>query len=249
MDFKELGFSLNHILRYGYSGLLVALMSSIIYPAFTKRTFESLGDVLSPLVLIALGASFYSFYKPVINEMIFANLFEFFHRFEQTSKDNQDKNICTCRTFYLEKKFAVPRKYIWNAYRIVRHHLLNKEFPEMSKRVEQQHSEIHLLFLSSSILGLSLIFLFVSQLLHGWHRIDLTLLIFVGFILSTWFGIRADINLCRYEASFLYLLKNQDIEELLKKVGLCQLPLSSEIMQRSPAPEDTAKAQSSQQPK
>jgi hypothetical protein len=236
MDFKDLGITINHILRYAYNGLIITVIGVAVEPILTKTLIDNLGGVLAPIVVIAIGAAFYSFYKPVLNEIVIANLYEFFHKYQQKSNMKRSISLCTCKTYYLQNEFKVKAQFRWTAYRIIRDQLLNKQYPEMAKRFELQHSEIHLLFLTATLLFLAILYLVVYQISNGWCKYDITLILSACFLTLSWFGIRADMSICEYECAYLHLLKRDDISELLSRAQFIQNYNSITKLNESPAP-------------
>jgi hypothetical protein len=62
---------LGQLIRYGYSGLLLFLLSALVDAAQTKQIVGSLGPVLSPLVALVLGVGVYVLYKELLGELVF----------------------------------------------------------------------------------------------------------------------------------------------------------------------------------
>lgn len=202
---KNMNLSINQAFRYGYGGLLFLLLYAIDHREEIKSYKDSLGNVLGVLVIFALGALIYivcraTFEKP-IERLI--------------HKDTRSNSFCKLR--YLEKTFSVSSLNSLNAYRLIRDSKIFNE--ERRKRFEIEHSEIHLLYLTSFVFIVGPIIL-----LKAWSFFILWPLAIIFMLL----GIYKDRMLCEREGIYIRSLNTEKIDEtetissLLEKAGLCR---------------------------
>jgi hypothetical protein len=223
MSFKELGITINHLLRYGYGGILCFVTGFLITPDAVMKFKDEAGDIFSLAVVFTVGAVLYAFFRPVIGEWWLFNWADRCHRKREEKWNYKKLGNCakgyTCKNYYLEEKYGVMHKSRFNAFRLIRDKLFD---PERARRFEIEHSEIHLLYLTFTVLFLSSLYLIVEQslIIKEWNRIPLTVIFAVISFLCLWFGIVADIALCRKECAYLMTLKSNDITQLLQESEL-----------------------------
>ncbi len=231
MDWKEIGFTVNEIFRYGYPGLLSFLVATLISPDGTKNIVDALGGgVFSSFIAFGLGGAIYIFYRPFICDRVLFRVCHRIHRWRKPKwghqKTNSEDIRCNCVFHLLEEKFGVSRSNRLNAYRVVRDEKFNAKF---RRNIYLQHSEIHLLYLTAFILWVALMYLILAPLFSpclNWERVELIVLFPIISVLCLWFGFQADIDLCRRECAYLLkiIAKGEDVGGLLEQAGLGKRP-------------------------
>lgn len=216
---EGVNITIREILRYLYGALLLFLVVYFINPDFILQFRKTLGSVLSPLILLALGAVIYSVYKP-ISEILFCQIPKWIH------KKFLNKNKCLIH--WLEEIFGVSSTNTENAYRIIRDRIMFDKDEDkdrnIKERLHMQHSEIHILYITFFILIGCSLFLFIKQII-SLGKVSFSNYYSVLFPLGVSFlvfAVFADILLCEQIFSYLKTsdLNLQEIRELLEKAEL-----------------------------
>ena len=223
MNLKDFGVSINEVIRYGYGGFLLFLLTAAVEPDFFDRVRGSLGDVLTIISAFAIGSVIYIFYRPIIGEWILYWLCKRLHR---------KKRSAMCKLCYLEERHRVSRENSVNAYRLVRDKLFVDKARE---RYHRQHSEIHLLYVSFTVLlGFSLFVCikwfaggYIAQPLRFWDVLGLTIpLLPTGLsflaLLCALTGMVADVHLCEDECAYMRSLNQRYVRQLLEGADLAR---------------------------
>jgi len=63
-------FELDRLIRYGYAGFLLVGILLLIVPGQVAPILAAGGTVVTPLVILAVGAAVYTLYRYVFNEML-----------------------------------------------------------------------------------------------------------------------------------------------------------------------------------
>jgi len=205
--------TVNDLLRYGYGGLVALLVADIIIPKETREVIAALGSVLGSLVALAVGAAVYSFYRPVLGELVIYPLVGLIHR-------HLLQKLGYCKLSFLEERYGVPRRHRVNAYRLIRDSTLFSE--SMRSRFLRQHSEIHLLYITFTVLGIGAAILWIQILANDScksnHALILSIIAFVSWVS----GVVGDILICGQECVYLMSLNQDDVRSLLGSAELRQ---------------------------
>lgn len=221
MEIQGLGLTLRELLRYGYTGLLCLFLSSLIKPDETGQVVEALGNVLAPLVTIAIGAGIYAFHRTIFNDHLLEPLANWIHRQREPKWgfDPVKKVGYNCAYHLLIDKFHVARQNSINAYRVVRDSNLFEG--HVRHRFHVQNSEIHILYLTFTVSLGATLFLVFEQLLSGWwSRVCLTVTLGVVSVISMMIGLLANVAICRQQCAYLLTRDQAQIGELLKSSQL-----------------------------
>ncbi|MBA7683660.1 hypothetical protein ES703_92034 [subsurface metagenome] len=119
-----------------------------------KDFVDALGGIVSTLVIIAFGASIYIFYRYVLGEFLIYPFTHFIHYLFDK------KNEPTSPTGYLRRIKKLKIGQVREAYTDIRRHFFEEKLRD---KLDLDHSEIHLLWLTS-VIG---IFLFIYLSLVG----------------------------------------------------------------------------------
>jgi hypothetical protein len=210
---KDLGITINHIFRYGYAGFLSVLIAVIINPDETKEIVEALGNVLSPIVAFAVGGAIYALYRAVIGDSLLFPLADKWHR-------NWHPWPChpapdNCKFHFLQKGFNIVFSDRWIAFGAIRDGLFETE---RARRFEEQHSEVHLIYITFTVAAVVTAYLLINQ-----FSMQRTWIFFAFTWLCLFSGIYADILVCRRECAYLRKLsaeKYKEINEILLRANL-----------------------------
>jgi hypothetical protein len=212
---KELRLSLNDILRYGFGGVASFIAFAFVDPSSMRAAIDTLGGPVVAVMALAAGAGVYAFYRPV-GDLFLYPLADRLHR----SRPNRPTRYC--RNQFLEEVYGAPRKYSVDAYRLVRDSdLFDKTRRE---RYTQQHSEIHVLYITFTVFTIALIVLVMGRLLFGAYSDQSIATVGMVSLLVLALAIVADNAVCRQECHYLRTLDHKAAWALLKKAGLTDLP-------------------------
>lgn len=146
-------FNLSKIIRYG--GFLLTGIVSLLHPEILKKTIESTGNVVTPLIIFSIGACIYIMYRYVIGEFLLYPFTHFVHfLWDKIHKKNR---VSTSVTGYLAKlgvKFGNRRQ----AYTEIRRSLLSEK---IKNRLDVAHSETHILYIT--VLELFVLSVYLQQ--------------------------------------------------------------------------------------
>ena len=140
---------IRELLRYGYAGLICGLAVAVVDWDFAKEIIDALGDVLAPLVTVALGSIFYVTFRALIGDLFLWKMMDGIHiRGERFLEKERPDRGTRCKVRFLEEHFSVPRGQGLGAYALLRDRL----FPEHARdRFHVQHSEGFLLFYTAFV--------------------------------------------------------------------------------------------------
>jgi|WetSurMetagenome_2_1015567.scaffolds.fasta_scaffold87325_2 hypothetical protein len=245
MNPKELGLTVNQIIRYGYGGLLLFLVSAIIDPCITSKITQSLGAPLSIFIGYALGGVIYVFYRSFLGEHVIWPLTDLIHEYLDSilwvkNRGNFGREYIgtTCKRIHVEKEYKIDPYNSLEAYRLIRNN-----FSETFQKgaIEIQNSEIHLLYISFIILLPAGIF---SLIISGTSKISAAFMI-IKIVLVMLFILAWVIGLYAIVALFYYFMKKK--HKFLKLIIVlfslpiicvaaisCPLILFSQFMDLSP---------------
>jgi hypothetical protein len=221
MTTSDLGLTIRELLRYGYGGALALLMAVIIIPDETESMVDALGATLSALVALAVGASIYALYRPIIGQVFFYGLAENIHR----KLSRRRKAGYACRSHFLEDRFKVNPSDSLNAYRLIRNSELHDR--EIRNSFHIQHSEISILQVTFVVLLSFGLPGFVRYLTLGSEHFMLPLLLNLFGLLAGTLAVCGDIQICSYECAYLMTLDEQAVGSRLAKAGLGSAPVGA----------------------
>lgn len=206
---------IRELLRYGYGGILCAVVAALVDGEATSKVVESLGDVLSSLAALAVGAAVYLIFKTLVGDLFLWPLINWSHA---KVEDILKRTPTRCKVRYLEREQRVRRGQGLAAYALVRDRLLAEHARE---RFHVQHSEGYLLFLTAFVCGLGS-FLACSGVLPGEVRPGvvpgLAATAVVAFAAGTWH----DIQLCRAERAEISALGHPELQDALRDGGFLE---------------------------
>ncbi len=142
---ERLGLTPEQLIGYPYAGLLAALLCAIVNPDFVKHIVDTLGTLLSTLVVLGTGVGIYAIYFKIIGEWFLYPLHHAIHR----STDNICKTInenytsTTAYLGYLGVRIGKRRM----AYEAIKSSFFNP--PELRRRIQLSHGEVHVLYLTA----------------------------------------------------------------------------------------------------
>lgn len=201
-------FSVNNILRYGYSGFLMVGIISLVDPNILEKAIKASGPVVTPLAIFFVGTCIFVVYRYVIGEFL---LFPIMHLFHWVV----DKVIggTSSPTGYLGELGVIfgERRA---AYSEIRRDLLKDEERE---RFNFAHSETHILYITAIELGVA--FLIIDK-----NTFSLLYFFLFGAILTFLSAIITDIQQHRVEYKILrHFYKRDKLIEFLTKRGYAKV--------------------------
>ena len=198
-------FSVNNILRYGYSGFLMVGIISLVDPNILEKTIKASGPVVTPLAIFFVGTCIFVVYRYVIGELL---LFPIMHLIHWVF----DKVIwgTSSPTGYLgELGVIFGDKRV--AYSEIRRGLLKDEERE---RFNFAHSETHILYITAIelVVASQIIDKNTFSLLYGFFLF--------GAILMLLSAIITDIQQHRVEYKILrHFYKREELIKFLTERG------------------------------
>ncbi len=203
---------IRELLRYGYAGFLCAFVAAVVDGSGTEKLVKHLGDVLSPLVALAVGAAVYLVFRTLVGDLFLWRLIDWLHA---KAEDILGRTPTRCKVRYIETTFHVRKGHGVAAYALVRDQLLAEHTRE---RFHIQHSEGYLLFLTAFVCG--------SASLLAWADLlpsaapcgvspGLGATAIVAFVAGLWH----DIVLCRDERAAIGVLPSNKLQETLQGGG------------------------------
>lgn len=217
MDFEKLGITINQIFRYAYGGILILFVSAIVNPNQTKIINDSLGSTLSIFVAFGLGGLIHAFYKPFILEQFIAKIAWKLHKILEKKWGFDKNNPLTHNEPYgfLMDFQRVKKNNVIMAYRLIRDNLFDKD---RAKRFELEHSEIHLLYMTFSILVIFGILIWFFPSLNTNESVSYLVLIIAAIIFLIT-GIWGDLIVKRRICAYLKSIDQVKLTTLLKDTG------------------------------
>jgi hypothetical protein len=220
MSPDKLGFTLREFLRYGYAGLLLVLVAALLVPDITSKVMQTLGNVLSPLVVFALGAVIYSLHRALVNDYIIEPLVYWIHRpLEYFWGYRRILGGHNSARHYLEKTFGVSHRHSINALRIVRDDNIFAN-DKARDRIHVQNSEITLLFVTATIMGAAALLLKFIDFKISYDR-NVMISLFGGIAIVFFLvGISAGISVSRQLCAHICAIPADDVRRLLRAAQL-----------------------------
>jgi hypothetical protein len=174
MNPKDLGFTVNQIIRYGYGGVLLMLVIGLISPSYLVTLYSAFGPFLGALAIYTIGIFIYLFYRPILGQRLIWPTSEVIHGlldYFWYTKTPGHKKI-SCRLEYLNKHFGITTNNRIDAYRLIRN-----SFNDKFSKFEIEHSEIHLLYITFLILFAACLYLLFIQIAPIWFNMFITIFI------------------------------------------------------------------------
>ena len=195
----------NRILKYGYGGMLFALLAAIIDPVHTKTVVSSLGPLLAPLSVFSVGTAIYIVHRYVIGELF---IFKVAHRIHGVyDRVNGSQGLSsTCTTKYLEA-LGVKRVNCRSAYTAMRKLLFDQD---VRNNLDKNHAELHVLYITAEETFLAAVYLAMSG--------RIVYLLFAISLVIGWCAITGDRRQHQLECH-LMKIDRQKLCELLHNVG------------------------------
>lgn len=210
---NRLGIGLRELLRYGYAGVLCLAIAALVDRAWVTTLTRDLGAVLSPLVVLALGAILHIVAKTLLQDWFLWRFVHWWHR-----------DRTRCKIHYLEDECGVKRWRGHEAYALVRDTLMDDVLRE---RFHLQHSEGHLLFLTAFVCGIAALLGFVGVLPNTIPCSVYASLLAIALVASV-AAVRQDITLCRAECAEIrtlgLILENSALRKKLQDAQFLKEP-------------------------
>jgi len=188
--------SMRELLRYGYTGILCVFVAVLVNRPWMVSLRAALGDVLSPLAALAVGAAVYLVFKTLVGDRFLSRSVQWFHA-------DPDR----CKLIYLESTFRIPREQSLIAFGFVRDQLM-KQHPR--ERFHLQHSEGYLLYLTAIVCLVGFAFSLLKPQSCG-----LSLGLFATVVIASVAGVRSDLDVCRAERAEIGTIPEDEIREKL----------------------------------
>jgi hypothetical protein len=212
----KLDVTVNQLLRYGFGGFLLALVSWYVDPYSTEMLIRRLGMVLTPLSALAAGATIYMFYRTLLGETIVYRAYERIHK-GRLKRSNAGSHT-RCRLDYLVTEFHVIPQEKWTAFRLVRDQLFDADQKAM---FSNRHAETHLIYVAATVFSFSCIYVLFH---HASAAVEGGLSKWIVLaVLSTlsWFGgMTEDIRVCESECAYMRLLPQTKVHHVLAEARL-----------------------------
>jgi hypothetical protein len=110
-------FELDRLIRYGYAGFLLVGILLLIVPGQVAPILAAGGTVVTPLVILAVGAAVYTLYRYVFNEMLWVRRL---HSIRARLDGKRQMTVPTNPANYLVREHGVPEALGHEAYIEVR---------------------------------------------------------------------------------------------------------------------------------
>ncbi|MGH8067087.1 MAG: hypothetical protein ACRERE_17975 [Candidatus Entotheonellia bacterium] len=199
---------LRELLRYGYTGVLCALVAAVVDGTRTEQLVKHLGDVLSPLAVLAVGTAVYLVFRTVVGKLFLWRLIDWSHA---KAEDLLGRPATRCKVRYLQDQHGVPRGQGLDAYVLVRDSLL----PEAEReRFHVQHSESYILFVTAFVCGSVSLLAYVGLLPSVVSPATYASL-GAAAVVALGAGLWHDIVLCRAERAAIGRLPREKVDATL----------------------------------
>ena len=199
---------LREILRYGYTGLLCTLVAAVVDGTRIEQLVKHLGDVLSPLAVLAVGTAVYLVFKTVVGDLFLWRLIDWMHA---KAEDFLGRTATRCKVRYLEQEKGVLPGQGSEAFALIR----DNSLPEfVRERFHIQHSEGYLLFVTAFVRG-SVSLLGYADLLPSAISPAKSASLGAAAVVTLGVGLWHDIALCRAERAAIGVLPENDVQKLL----------------------------------
>jgi hypothetical protein len=215
----RLGSGTEYLLRYGYGGLLFALLAVLIAPGVTGDLIEGLGVALAPLAAVACGAGLYVLERYVLSEWTLFMFVQYYaHRLVDCLWGHTKLDKVTDAEHYIRLLISSQpdtRKCSRRRARLAYVAACRYFFDEKTKkRYGIAHGEMHVLWLTAwELLGFSL-YIYLGA--DPRHALALALLIGACAVFAV--GVMADMQVHREEC---HILRTQqaDLTTFLRSSG------------------------------
>ena len=148
---------IDQIIRYGYGGFLIAGIMIFLYPDKSKEFIASAGSVVAPLSILSSGAFIYVFYRYVLGDNFIYPITHFLHFLLDHIINHGNP---TSPTSFLGKVKNVKLGQRRQCYTDIRHQLFDHD---KRSKLDLDHAEIHVIYLTSVICLFLQIFLSFSN--------------------------------------------------------------------------------------
>ncbi len=198
---------INQFFKYMYGGVLVLIILTVFKVPEIEMVY--LDGFIFFAVAMTLGAAIYILYKNIVSEWLIEN------KIHAKMPGHSHK----CVFAYLGERGVNGKQAQRTVFKIICDDLFGEK---INMGFEKRHEEIHLLYLTASILfftGLSAcVYVYVHMAKFGILSTSgyKTNIAYVGMIssvfclLAYWVGIRSDLNLCSDEKAYLKILEGND---------------------------------------
>lgn len=213
---------LSSLIRYGYSGFLATGILLLVHAEVVGAAVEAAGPVLSPLLVLAGGASIYVLYRYIIGEFL---LYPVMHGLELLAH-RLLKSLVDTPVRYLARDLHVPFGLRRAAYTAIRREFL----PEVTrKRMDLAHSELHILYITAVELAAFWVYLEwgpkeMQDIVNPTAVLLLSALVYVAAML-------ADMREHMYELSVIKQVSStSDLMDFLSNRGYCTRTDAGEVV-------------------
>jgi len=200
---------LDYLMRYGYTGFLLAALMLQIFPEESKAFLSNAGSAVGPLCIFALGGFVYTFFRYVLGDLFLFNITHFFHFLIDKFFNN---GVPSSPTAYLRKEMGVAFGQRRQAYTEITRELFDEK---TAQRLKIDHGEINMLYLTSVVACISSALLF-------FRKANATHILFWSEIAAFVFWLFAmfmDIKQHKKEHRMVISRGRKDVEVFLKNRG------------------------------
>lgn len=128
---------LDRLIRYSYSGFLLTAILLFLIPDKVGPALQAGGSVVSPLVILAMGAAVYTLYRFVLNEMFLSPLF--LHPLDAVLRRKRSLSA-------ILKKHKVRYLLVHQAYVEIRRGFFNQE---QRRAFDRNHTEATIIWITA----------------------------------------------------------------------------------------------------
>jgi hypothetical protein len=153
--------TINNILRYAFGGFLLTGIGLIYHADALKRTIESAGSVVAPLVVVAVGAAWYCFHRYVLGEFVIYPLTHIVHDIVDRGFGRGSTNPVR-----LLKSLGVRLGERRSAYTDIRRNIDQIANRPLLERLDLLHAEYHVLAMTAEITLIGAIHGFTQPVPH-----------------------------------------------------------------------------------
>jgi hypothetical protein len=149
-------FPLARLFPYGYSGILLVVILSLIKPGLVRCIIDRVDSVTVLLGIFFMGAFIFGIYRYLIGELLLYPLTHYMHNFD----DRLRKRDSTNPVQYLRDRGVSSYREAREAYTVIRRELFKKEDRE---RLDLAHSEIHILYITAVEFAVTCLYLWLKE--------------------------------------------------------------------------------------
>jgi hypothetical protein len=188
-------FELDRLIRHGYAGFLLVGILLFVVPTNVAPVLAAGGSVVTPLVILAVGAVIYTLYRYVFNEMIFVRFVHQFH-----AHLDRNRKTPTNPANYLVKVYHVPEELGHDAYVALRRGFLTEAQRFSFDRNHTEATIVYLTFVECIISG-GILLALRDNTIPNWKSWVLVAFGIVNFVAAVRFDIRLFREECRILAA------------------------------------------------